>query len=410
MTGAARAVGVWWRRVRGDDPAASAAVGRAAQLIVQGYAVTLVGLAVGVCSARSLALEERGTLALLLLAGQLFSRFGSLGFEQLVQKHGFEHFPLLTHYRALLVGCVLLAPAIWGFIAFCQLPPLYFPATLVAAVIVGVLKVNTAFLIHRQRLADLFVVNLFQALVQLALFLAVAFTHRYPAFYGAWGLAVSLSCAVSLARIRPLLGPAPAGSPGVLAVWRASRAYTTVALPETVLAFCLELPLIRVLLGGASAGLYAISNTFTNIYFQVFSALSAILIGRPLHRRRPLYLGLAVLGALMVLLCRPVIVLLFGEPYAAASRYVEWMLPATFFLGVARIEQVTAGRPVAFAVQTAVVGGFCALLVSALLLPSGEFVVPYIALCYTLCALAILASTRWGGARARPARTAEEGS
>ncbi|WP_216320890.1 hypothetical protein [Deinococcus aestuarii] len=384
-------------------------MGRAAGLILQGYAVTLVGVAVGVCSARALALEERGTLALLLLAGQLFSRFGALGFEQLVQKHGFSLFGRAAYHRALLLGCATLLPLMWGFLVFCRLPAVYLLPTFLAAVVVAVLKVNTAYLIHLGRLRELFVINLGQALVQLALFLAAYATHRSLYFYGAWLLTVTLACGLSLSRVRPLLPPGEAGPAGARGVWRESRAYTTVALPETVLTFCLELPLIRVLLGGANAGLYAISNTFTTIYFQVFAALSAVVIQRPLGRRAPLYAALALLGLVMVALCRPAIVLLYGETYAGASRYVEWMLPATFLLGVARLEQVTAGRQAPFAFQVLIVLAFCALLASTLLLGSPGLVVPWIALSYALCSLAVLLGVWWGRPGKRAGSPLREG-
>lgn len=371
--------------------------GKAAQLVAQTYAVTLLGLLVGITSARSLAVGERGTLALLLLAGQLFSRFGSLGFEQLLQRDGLTRFRLSTFYAAAGLGSLALLPLMWAFMQLTDLPRVLVLSTLGAAFVVAVLRMNVALLTHLERFRELFVLNLLQASLQLLLFLAVFTTHRYEAFYAAWLAAVALAGGLSLRRVQPYRRAE--GSRQPLAVWKASRRYASVAFPETVIAFCLELPLVRLTLGEVSAGLYAISNTLTNIYFQVFTALSAIVIRQPLRGRGAIYLVVALMGLVMALVSAPLTALLFGAQYAGAAAFVHWMLPTTFMLGVARIEQVTSSRLVPFAWQGALVALFCVALGLTALLPPPSLVVPYIAGCYVTYSLILIGLSRWGPVR-----------
>lgn len=368
--------------------------GKAAQLVAQTYAVTLLGLFVGITSARSLAVGERGTLALLLFAGQLFSRFGSLGFEQLLQRDGLTRFRLSTFYAAAGLGCLALLPLMWGFTHLTALPPALILSTLGAAFVVAVLRMNVALLTHLERFRELFTLNLLQASLQLLLFLAVFTTHRYEAFYAAWLAAVGVAGLLSLRRVLP--HRQTGGERRPLAVWGASRRYASVAFPETVIAFCLELPLVRLTLGEVSAGLYAISNTLTNIYFQVFTALSAIVIRQPLRGRKVIYPALALMGLVMALISAPLTALLFGAQYAGAAAFVHWMLPTTFMLGVARIEQVTSSRQVPFAWQGALAALFCAALGLSALLPVPALVVPYIAGCYVAYSLVLIGLSRWG--------------
>lgn len=84
----------------------------AAQLILQTYAVTLIGLAIGIFSARSLSVSDRGSLALLLLISQLFSRLCSLGFEQIILKDGFTRFNPLDFYIASALGTLAGIPLV----------------------------------------------------------------------------------------------------------------------------------------------------------------------------------------------------------------------------------------------------------------------------------------------------------
>ncbi|MPY67615.1 hypothetical protein F8S09_13130 [Deinococcus sp. SDU3-2] len=374
----------------------TSAAGRALQLIAQGYAVTLIGLAIGVCSARALSVEDRGTLALLLLGGQLFSRLGSLGFEQLIQKDGVERASLTAYYQAAALGSAALLPVMVGFVMFTDLAPALALTTLLGAGLVSVLRIHSALLLHLDRLRTLFVLNAAQAVLQLLLFLAVFPTHHYGAFYAAWLLTVGLAALLSARLVSDQRASLP-GTAGPRAVWGWSRRYASVAFPETVLSFCLELPIVRFVLGETSAGLYAISNTFTNIYFQVYTALSAVLIRRPSGPRWPIYLLVALAGAGLTVISRPLITLLFGPAYAGAADYVAWMIPATFLLGVARLEQVTARAPIPFPWQLGLVTGFLLLLVLAALVPERALAVPYIAACYGSYSLALVLASRWQG-------------
>lgn len=369
--------------------------GRALQLITQTYLVTLIGLAVGICSARSLSVAERGTLALLLLAAQLISRLGSLGFEQLLQKHGLSQFSLGAFYRAAAAGCLVLLPLTWAFVHASALPPALILTTGAAAFVVAALRIHTALLIWADQFRALLGVNLTQAGLQLLLFVVAFGTHQYAFFYGAWLVTVTVSALLSLRLIWGLRTSAgrPAAQPA-RAVWQASHHYASVAFPETVIAFCLELPLVRLALGEVSAGLYAISNTLTNIYFQIFTALSAVAIRQPLRSRLLLYPAVAGAGVVLALIMTPLTTLLFGPKYAGAAAYAHWMLPATFCLGVARLEQVMSARPLAFRWQVGLAAAFCVALGAAALNPHPAWVVPGIAACYALYALALLALTR----------------
>lgn len=355
-----------------------------AQLILQTYTVMLVGLAVGIFSARSLSVSDRGSLSLLLLVCQIFSRLCSLGFEQIVLKNGFLKYGPADLYVASAVGVLAGTPIIIISLIFLKLPSLFFLPTVMAVFLISLLRVNISSIIHNKDIKFLTIFNIGQSFLQLIFYAAVFNVHRFEYFYSVWLFNIGLASIVSLyitKRNEQLLYKG-----NILNIWREGTSFIGVVIPEIVFTFCLELPFIRQALGGLQTGLYSISNTITGIYFQTYYAVSAILIKNKgkIIMQTPIYIILFLFGVAIWLLAKPVISNLFGEKYIDASLYLAWMLPVTALLGTIRIIQVSADRQPSSKTQL----GIALILIGSIFLtPLVKFnglVVPYIAACYAI--------------------------
>lgn len=369
------------------------------KLLGQTYLVTLVGLLIGIFSARSLSIEDRGLLATLLLISQLCSRLGAMGFEQVLHQQGGE-LALEDFYVAGFLGSLLAFPVAFTGLHLANYD-LWFAFVLVGiAGFISILRSNVAFLIYMQDMRQLTLLNVLQAVSQLVLYALAFRTHDVTVFFWLWAgnvVAFALLSSFFLSK-RSLDTAAERLSPPQ--VWKRGFAFTAVNLPEIALSFCIELPIVRAVLGGPASGLYAISNTLTGMYYQVFTAITAIAIRNPEKLPLRLIYGATGLLAVFIVFAAPFIIsLLFGDRYQGAMQYLVYMLPVTFILGAVRIQQIAAPSQASLAHQ-----GFSGLVLIVLiglgLLIPPTYLVAWIAGSYlTYAALGYLfsrnTSNRW---------------
>ena len=361
----------------------------AMQLIFQTYIVTLIGLAIGIFSARSLSVSDRGALALLLLISQLFSRLGSLGFEQIILRDGFKNFGPIDFYIASFSGTVIAIPFIIGFFLFSKSMFIFIFPGIIAVFVISVLRINTALLIHENNIKLLTILNVGQALFQLVLYILVFNFHHFEYFYIAWLFNITVFSLISMYLIH--IRFSFFNNNNTLNIWREGISFTGIVIPEMVLAFCLELPFIRLALGGVQTGLYSISNTITSIYFQMYYAVSAILIKkRTSIPRIPIYLALLAAGVIIWIASEPIISFVFGDRYTGAAIYLSWMMPVTALLGTVRIVQVTAKKQIPSRLQIILAIAFFGSIFLTTFIKNNSLVVPYIAFCYALTSIVSL--------------------
>ena len=354
----------------------------AAQLILQTYAVTLIGLAIGIFSARSLSVSDRGSLALLLLISQLLSRLCSLGFEQVILKGGFTRFNPLDFYIASALGTLAGIPLVLAFLFASKLPLTFFIPSIFAVFIISILRINIASIIYNKNIQLLTVLNIGQALLQLVLYIIAFGFHRFEYFFAVWLFNIIVFGFVSLYVVYKREKKFSSNQ-NSLKIWSEGVSYTGVVIPEMVLAFCLELPFIKQTLGGVQTGLYSISNTVTSIYFQMYYAVSAVLTKKgSSFPRGPLYIVLLLAGFAIWLAARPLISFVFGASYVEAASYLAWMMPVTALLGIVRIMQVTANKQPSSKFQVTVALAFIGSIFLTPLISDDALVIPYIAACY----------------------------
>ncbi|WP_407542123.1 hypothetical protein Q0M94_17800 (plasmid) [Deinococcus radiomollis] len=318
-------------------------------LIGQTYSVVLIGLIVGIFSARGLSVIDRGTLSILLLIAQFCSRFGSLGFEQVIQRNGVGE-RIGSFYGAGLVGTFATFPIALISISFTKISILNTLFLVVIAAIISILRINVALLVNQQKIKELSYLNVSQAVSQLIFYALVFHTKSLTLFFASWCINVTLFSIISIAIVNSRKSIVSIRK-GILSfhtyknIWHEGFQYIGIALPEMVTTFCLELPIIRLVLGGVGAGLYTVSNTMTNIYYQMFVGISAISIKRkfslPLKR---IYILLLLICIVIIFISGPVLSLVFGHRYVSASLYARVMLPVTWLLGVVRIQQVSLNK------------------------------------------------------------------
>lgn len=367
-------------------------------LLGQTYIVVLIGLVIGILSARGLSVSDRGTLALILLGTQLCSRLGNLGIEQSLHKFGTEKIKITHFYLSGAMGVILASPVLWLIVRPIDTGGKMLLALVICSFFIHILRVNTAILIFEGRITNLARLNIGQSVVQLALYVFAFYRGGLYSFMIAWMLNVCLFSFISTRFLnmqgQGLFGPPPKFSE-LIRIQRRGWKFNTVAIPEIALTFCLELPVIRSVLGGAQAGLYAISNTITSIYYQIFVAISAVAASnkRGSIDKRSIYAALGVVCLILMLTAPLVIKAAFGENYVGAERFVLIMLPVAFVLGWSRIEQMTLRTSVKGSTQIVLV----ALLLTSILISGliGNFATVYaIALAYFLYAIALVTVIR----------------
>lgn len=315
------------------------------QLILQSYGTVLIGLMVGVISARALSVATRGELAILLLIVQLLSRLASLGFEQSIQRKGINKYANY-YYSASLMGGILATPIALFALILLHIPVYYATICIVMIPVVTILRVNISHLIYREKIGFLTALNTFQALLQLLSYAIISYKPSLDLFLIAWSVTVTIASIVSFVMLRRLegisLNSGDLNLKGILKTWELGSRYIGMVVPEIALTFCLELPVVRLVLGGTQAGLYAISNTVTNIFYQLFVALSSIYIKYD-HRRPPVasFFLLAVVGLGIFLGSGIILRFAFGEKYVDARHFIHIMLPTVYLLGVLRIFQTS---------------------------------------------------------------------
>jgi O-antigen/teichoic acid export membrane protein len=363
---------------------------RVALLAAQSYSITIIGLFIGILSARGLSVSDRGTLAIILLITQLCSRVGSLGFEQVIYREGVKEHPQ-NYYIAGIIGSFLCLP-----IAIVATWVSSIPVTLALIIVptagfISVLRVNSAWLIYLDKLRILFLFNLGQSIVQFSLYAVIFKTGSLSAFYVAWVINVVIFSIVSVYILRNFIDTHYTRNfkmRNLLSTWQKGFRYIGIAIPEMALTFCLELPIVRYLLGGSSAGLYSISNTLNGIYYQLFASISSIFAKNTLLKfpRLKIYGTLFVLLILGILASRPLIVVLFGKPYSGAAEIFVIMVLSTFLLGIARIEYVLMEKQPRLGIQVKLSG----LLILALLMGvfiDQNYIFYYVSLAYSAYAV-----------------------
>lgn len=351
------------------------------KLLGQTYLVTLIGLLIGIFSARSLSVEDRGLLASLLLISQLCSRIGAMGFEQVLHQQG-SQLRLRDFHLAGFLGSLLTFPVALVGLHLSHYP-LWFAAVLVGvAGFISVLRSNVAFLIHMQDMRQLTLLNVLQAISQLALYALAFSTHDVTVFFWLWAANVIVFAVMSSFFLRRQSTDSKCEPLEPTQVWKKGFSFTAINIPEIALSFCVELPIVRSVLGGSASGLYAISNTLTGMYYQVFTAITSISIRKP--ERLPLrliYGATALIGIFIVVAAPYIIGLLFGERYQGAMSYLIYMLPVTFILGLVRMRQVASISQAALGKQSLAGLILLAMLGIGLIFPT-RYLVPWIALSY----------------------------
>lgn len=282
---------------------------------------------------------------MLLLLIQLLSRLGSLGFEQMIQRQGLAY-PLSKYYLYAFLGSMALGVILLPLMGLLKLD--MFLVFLVAGVslLVSILRVNIAVLIHEEMIKKIFVVNLGQALLQFVLYATVFSTRNVGYFLSAWIVTVTCAAMFSYYLVNRVvrgavsMGEVAQGNPSVTGF-----RYFGVVFPEMAISFCLELPVIRHVLGAQATGLYSVSNTMSGIYYQVSIALSAIVAKGNLKLNKLLtYTALAVFAVVFAVLSFWLLPMLFGSNYAGALKFLVIILPAVWLMSILRIEQMSSER------------------------------------------------------------------
>jgi O-antigen/teichoic acid export membrane protein len=364
---------------------------QALALITQTYGVVILGVVIGIFSARALSVGDRGTLAIMLLITQLCSRLGSIGFEQLIQRNGYTD-RRNSFYLAGLLGSLLTLPVAFFGAWTAHLP---LPVAVVFVFLAGfiaILRVSSAFFIFKEKIRVLGLFNFGQAIFQIILYASVARFGRFWDFFAAWSLNVVIFSCISV-FVSSMYDDSDSNTArsvsikSVVSIWKEGMNYLSVVLPEMLILFCLELPLVRYVLGETKSGLYSISNTLTGIFYQVFVSLSSILIKRKdAFPKIIMFSILSILCVALLLISRPVITLFFGIRYADASKYAWIMLPVSFLMGVSRLEQVMSLNQIKGNTQIILAIGLVGSIFAGFLI-SEPSVVYWVALCYSLYAI-----------------------
>lgn len=352
-------------------------------LIAQNYGLILIGVLASIFSARSLSVSDRGELALFILITQLCSRLGSIGFEQIIHR-GESSVNLVNFYVASAIGCLMTIPiAYWG-ISSTNLPQLFVPLSVSVAIAISALRVNIATLLYAENLKILTLLNFSQAVSQIISYGLVFRFHNLALFIAMWCITVVSFAALSLFLVREKEYNVGKNNFGiVLSIWKQGFNFSSTVVPEIATSFCVELPIVREVLGRQAAGVYAVSNTITGIAYQIFVAIGAVLGKKRVRNRYPIFLivGLICLG--IVLVSGDVISFVFGKRYEEAAIYVKIIMPATFLLGILRIEQMNSTQLVKKTSQLSPILGLFGLFLLAYFLP-GKILVWYIAVSYAI--------------------------
>lgn len=321
-------------------------------LFGQNYLVAVLGILAAVISARGLSVENRGELAVVMLAAQLLSRLGGLGFEPLIYKEGTPD-NLSDFYLSNFVGVLLISPiiflmgvldilGIWGLVSL-----------LVCSAMISVLRINLASLLSGDKIKEVAYINVVQAIAQIS-FYAIAFTNgKLMNFFIAWLCAVMISTVVSLLFVKIVLKKATIMPKfiNMVGIWKSGLRYAAVALPEIMFSFSVEIPIIRHVAGDRLVGLYAIAVTFNSLIYQAFSTASSVIIRFGRERVMHVYAVIILMSIILMVLSPALISAAFGQSYMGAYRIFQVTMPMALLLGIMRVEYIISGYEVPRSVQ-----------------------------------------------------------
>lgn len=216
----------------------------------------------------------------------------------------------------------------------------------ISSCFINLLRTNIASMTYNRSISLLSKLNLLQTIVQILFYWIASYTHKTQIFFFSWVLNTIIFGTLSVYAMRREVKFAnllkfKTYIKTSLLKWTAGLKFSGAAIPEIALTFSLELPIVKIVMGANAAGLYAIAVTLNSILYQVFAIIASVVSKNHKKFDRFLYYGvLGIITGAAIFLARPVISLVFSERYADAAYFSVFLLPATFMLGIARIEQV----------------------------------------------------------------------
>jgi O-antigen/teichoic acid export membrane protein len=365
----------------------------ASGLIVQNYGLILVGLLSSVFSARSLSVSDRGELAIFILITQLCSRLASIGFEQIVHR-GEHNKGLQVFYLASTIGCILVLPIFYWGLRSTGLPLNFIIASVFVAMTVAALRVNIATLVYSEDLRTLTLLNFSQSIIQIFSYGIVFRYHNLHLFLTMWCITVIISTAFSFYLVRSRINYLSVNDiQDAFTSWKHGLKYSSTVVPEMATTFCIELPVIREVLGRQFAGTYAVSNTVTGVAYQVFVAVGSVMGKKRVRNILPVYIIMAVFCTIVAFISGNVIDFVFGDRYSLAEKYVKIAMPSIFILGILRLEQMSSDRAMRRSSQFISIFGLLALFSFAYLV-NPKYLVLYISISYAVYAVFNIFSLR----------------
>lgn len=366
-------------------------------LFMQNYFVAFLGIAAAILSARGLAVETRGNLALIMLATQLLSRIGGLGFEPLIHKDGLSN-NIIVYYISNIIGVVILLPIglLMGVPDILGIGGLIFIA--ICGCLIAVLRINVAVFINFGKIRELAYVNIFQGIVQI-IFFAVAFLKgTLWSFLLAWFMAVLMSVLLSVYLMKQIVkynAHIPKFTE-IIYIMRSGLRFSAIAIPELMLSFSIEIPIIRYVAGDRLVGLYSIAVTFNGVVYQAFSILSSIISKIKTFSRIYIYIAVVLLSTCLVAASPWIIEVAFGEEYKESYKLLQITMPMAILLGIMRVEYIHSQKSLPDFLQIMLAFILMLLLLIGVYIES-EKIVYWISFVYSSYAIFYIFSVRRSG-------------